>query len=166
MSNWVLIPLLLLVAVLQATLLPLVPVFGFTLDLALVLVIGWGLVGPAWQAAQWGFTLGLFLDLISGLPFGAHTLSLTLIGLLMSAGQLVFFRSNLAAPPIAAVLATLIQHLIILSILAFTGQPIAWDAFLLRVTLPTALLNTLTLTALFLPLRWLAQRVAPQMEFH
>ncbi len=166
MSNWILIPLLLLIAILQATLLPLIQVFGFTLDLALVLVLGWGLVGPAWQAARWGFILGIFLDVLSGLPFGMHTLSLTLIGILMSAGQLVFFQSNIATPPIAAILGTLIQHLIILTLLAFTGQASKWDAVLLRVTLPTALLNTITLTILFFPLRWLAHRVVPQMDFN
>jgi len=165
MSNWILVPALLLIAMLQATLLPLVPIFGFTLDLALVLVLGWGLVGPTWQATQWGFILGLFLDLFSGLPFGAHTLALTFAGLLMSAGQLVFFRGNIATPPIAAVLGTLLEHLIILTILASTGTTVAWEDFLLRVTLPVALLNTLALTALFFPLRWLARRIAPQIEF-
>jgi rod shape-determining protein MreD len=165
MSYWILIPILFLVAVFQTTLLPLVPIFGFTIDFALVLVIGWGLLGPAWEAAQWGFIVGIFLDVASGLPFGAHALALTLIGLAMSAAQLVFFRGNLATPPFAGMLGTLAYNLILLGVLSLAGRTIEWNEYVFRITLPTALLNTLVLTLLYFPLQWIARHVNPQLEF-
>ncbi len=165
MTNWILIPLLLLVAILQITLLPDIPLFGFRVDVPLLIVVSWGMVGPVWQAARWGFVLGLFLDLASGLPFGAQTLALTSIGMALSAGQAVFFRNNVIAPPIATFVGTLVYNLIVLGILVMINRPVQWDEYLLRVTLPTAILNTLALPIVYLPLRWLARRLYPQVEW-
>ncbi|MBI5650978.1 MAG: rod shape-determining protein MreD [Chloroflexi bacterium] len=165
MSYWFLIPFLFFIAIIQATLLPPAPWFGLRVDVPLVLVIAWGMVGPAWQAARWGFILGIFLDLTSGMPFGAQTLALTSIGLALGAGQAIFFRGNIIAPPIATLFGTLVYHLALLAILALTKQPAQWDEVMLRVTLPAALLNTLALPLVYLPLRWFAQRLYPQMDF-
>jgi rod shape-determining protein MreD len=165
MSYWFVVPFLLLVAIIQATLLPPAPWFGLRVDVPLVLVIAWGMVGPAWQAARWGFILGIFLDLASGMPFGAQTLALTSIGLVLGAGQAIFFRGNIIAPPIATLLGTLVYHLALLTILAIMKQPAQWEQVMLRVTLPAALLNTLALPLVYLPLRWFAHRLYPQMDF-
>ncbi len=98
MPIWVLVPALVLAAIAQIAWLPALSVWGFKIDLALVLVVVWGLLGPIGQAAQWGFILGLVLDLASGLPFGIHTLTLTLIGLGVGWSQTTFFRGNLDRP--------------------------------------------------------------------
>ncbi len=164
MAPWLLIPFLLLIAVVQVTLVPLVSVAGYKVDLALVVVVAQGLVGAPGTAAQWGFILGLFLDLSSGLPFGIHMFVLTAIGMLMDLGQSILFRGNVVAPPIAMVSATLVSHLLILAILALLNWPVNWADYLLRITLPTAILNTLVIPLAFFPLQWLFRRTRPQLE--
>lgn len=165
MPFWITLPLLALAAIIQITLLPHVALFGYKPELALVLVVAWAMLAPVGKAAVWGFILGVFLDLASGLPFGMHTLALTLLGWIIGWVQTTFFRGNLLAPPIAMVAATLVYHLILLGLLALFDTPIDWLAYLVRVTLPTAILNALLLPVIFFPLRHIARRLRPQLEF-
>jgi rod shape-determining protein MreD len=165
MPLWILIPLLALTAIIQITWLPQIPVFGYKPDLALALVVAWALLSPVGEAAVWGFIVGIFLDLASGLPFGVHTLALMTIGWLIGWGQVTFFRGNLLAPPIAIVIATLVHNVIVLGILALLQWQIDWANYLLRIVLPTALLNTLVLPLVYFPLRLFQRRTHPQMEF-
>lgn len=164
MTLWLLIPLLLLIAVVQMTLLPLIPVFGYKPDLALIVVVTQALVGVPGSAAQWGFIVGLFIDLGSGLPFGMHALVLTVIGLLMDLGQAIFFRGNVVAPPVAMIAATFANDVLILAILALFNWSIDWGAYLLRVILPTAILNVIVMPLAYFPLQWIRRRVRPQLE--
>ncbi len=164
MTLWLLIPFLLVVAIAQATLVPLVAVAGYKVDLALVIVVVQGLVGEPGSAAQWGFILGVFLDLASGLPFGIHMLVLTIIGLLMDLGEAIFFRGNIVAPPIAMIAGTFVDNVLILAILALFGWSIDWSSYLLRITLPSAILNTVAMPLAYFPLQWLHRRVRPRLE--
>jgi rod shape-determining protein MreD len=164
MTLWLLIPLLFFVAVVQATLVPLVTVAGFKIDLALILVVVQALVGAPGTAVRWGFVVGLFLDLTSGLPFGIHTFVLTVVGLLMDLGQDVFFRGNVVAPPLAMIAATVIENVMILGLLSFSNSSIDWGRYLFGIILPTAVLNTVAMPLVYFPLRWLGRRWRPQMQ--
>jgi rod shape-determining protein MreD len=165
MPLWILIPLLALAAIIQITILPQVPILGYKPDLALALVVAWALLAPVGEAAVWGFTVGVFLDLASGLPFGIHTLALTMLGWLIGWGQATFFRGNLLAPPIAIIAATLVHNVITLGILALANWQINWGDYLLRVTLPSAILNMVVMPLVYFPLQWIARRMQPQLEF-
>jgi|YNPNPStandDraft_1061719.scaffolds.fasta_scaffold13995_1 rod shape-determining protein MreD len=158
MPLWILVPLLALVAMIQITLLPPLPLVGVKPELALALVVTWAMLAPMGEAAVWGFILGVCLDLASGLPFGMHTLALTLLGWVIGWVPTTFFRGNLLAPPLAMMLATLVYHTILLGFLALFNTPIDWLAYLGRVTLPTALVNTLALPLLYLPLLAYSER--------
>lgn len=165
MTLWILVPFLILVAVVQIAWLPLVPIFGFKIDLALIVVVAWGLIGPFGQAAQWGFIVGIILDLASGLPFGIHTFTLTLIGLLVGWGQRTFFRGNLITPPAMMFAATLLDHVLILGFLSLSKPAIPWGDYLLRITLPTAVLNTLAAVLVYFPLAIVQRRLYRQIDF-
>lgn len=165
MPAWILIPLLGIVAIVQVAWLPLIPIFGFKIDLALIVVVTWGLVGPIGQAAQWGFVVGLCLDLASGLPFGIHTLTLTVVGLLVGLGQTTFFRGNLIAPPAMMLAATFFYNVFVLAILSLLNWNISWTDYLLRVILPSSILNTVVGPLAYFPLQWLQQKLYPGLEF-
>ena len=164
MSLWFLIPSLLLVAIVQVTLLPLISIAGYKIDLALILVVAQALVGTPGTAAQWGFIVGLFLDLASGLPFGLHALTLTVIGVLMDLGEAAFFRGNVLAPPIAMVSATLFYNILILAILALMSWSINWGDYVFRIILPSAVLNTAAMPFAYFPLQWLQRRIRPRLD--
>lgn len=164
MSLWILVPALAFVAIIQATFMPTIPLIGLRVDLPLMIVVVQGLVGPARTAAPWGFILGIFLDLFTGMPFGINMIALTLVGLTIDLGQLVVFRGNLLAPPIAILLMTLLDNVLILAILSTLNWSIAWTDYLVRIILPTALLNTLALPLVYFPLQRLNQFIHPQLE--
>lgn len=165
MTLWLVIPLLLLVAIVQIAWLPLIPIFGYKIDLALIVVTAWGLLGPLGHAAQWGFIVGIFLDLASGLPFGIHTFTLTVIGWLVGLSQRTFFRGNLIAPPVTMLAATLLDHVLILAFLTLYNYSIAWSDYLLRITLPAAILNTIAAALVYLPLEIIHRRSYRQVDF-
>lgn len=165
MSPWLLIPLFALVSVFQTTVVPKLAVAGYRPDVALILVVTWGLLSLPGEAAPWGFAAGIFLDLASGLPFGTQTLALTTVGMLMGLLQTNIFRSNLLLPPAAMVLATVVYNLMILAVLNTLGWQIDWSTYLLRVTLPTAFFNTLALPLAYLPLQKLYRRLRPRVEW-
>ncbi len=158
MSLWILIPLLFLAAICQATLLPLIAIAGFRIDLALVLVVAWGLVGRSGRAAVWGFFAGIFLDLTSGMPFGIQTIALTGIGLLMEFGQVNSIRDSLILPPAAMIIATFVYDLFLLFVLSLVNPSLLVADYLWRVTLPSALINTLALPLAYIPFQWIAAR--------
>lgn len=165
MSLWFLIPLLGLTAVAQTTLVPLISIGGLKMDLPLMVVVAWGLTSLPGDAAVWGFIAGVFLDLFSGMPFGTQTFALTIIGLLLGLVQTTIFRSNVILPPVAMALATLAYNVLVLAVLSTLGWQIAWGNYLARVTLPTALLNTITLPIAYFPLQRLYRHLRPQVEW-
>jgi rod shape-determining protein MreD len=165
MTLWLLIPLLGIVAVVQAALVPLLAIGGFKVDLPLMLVVSWGLVSLPGEAAIWGFIAGIFLDLFSGLPFGTQTFALTTIGLLMGLVQTTIFRTNVVLPPAAISLATLAYDVLILAVLSTLGWQIGWSDYLVHVMLPTAILNTIALPVAYFPLQRLHRQLRPQVEW-
>lgn len=161
MSLWIALPFILLAAICQATFLPLVNVLGYKIDFPLVLVVAWGLLGKPGQAAVWGFIAGIFLDFTSSIPFGSHTIALTGIGLLMQFAQSNnSIRDNFLLPPTAILGATFLYHLFLLFILTLLNPSVALSDYLLRITLPSAVLNTLAMPTVYFPFQWLAARRA------
>ncbi len=165
MSPWFLIPFFALVAVVQTAVLPWVAVAGYKVDLGVVIVVSWGLVSLPGEAAAWGLVAGLFLDLMSGLPFGTQTLALTVVGVLMGLVQLVIFRDNLLLPPTATFAATIVYYVLILTVLTTLGWPVEWEEYLLRIALPAAILNTAVLPLIYFPLAGLYRFWHPQVDW-
>ncbi len=148
-------------AVVQSTLLSHLHFFGGTLDLVLVLTLGWTLAGD-WQGGiAWGFMGGLFLDLLSGGPLGAAALGLTLMAYMASLTEGHFWRSHILLPLGTVMLGTLGFHGLYLIALAYSGYDLNWSASLAYVTLPTLVLNTLGMVPLYTLLRWLHAIVFP-----
>ncbi len=165
MTYWLLIPFLGLIALFQSTLVPLFAIGGLKIDLPLMIIVSWGLLSAPGDAAIWGFIIGIFLDVFSGLPFGTTAIAMTAIGLLMGLAQSALFRSNLILPPASAVIATFAYDLLILAIVYTLGWPVNWNDQLIRVILPTSILNGLTLPITYFPLQRLHHRLNPQVEW-
>ncbi len=165
MSYWLIVPALGICAFLQATLVPLVAIGGWKIDLPLLVVVAWGLVAIPGEAGLWGFIAGIFLDLLSGLPFGTQTFALTSIGLLMGLTQTTIFTTNVILPPAAIVIATIVYDVLILAIQSTLGSPVQWNDYILYRILPTVVLNTVALPLVYFPLQRLHRRVYPRIEW-
>lgn len=158
MSLWLLIPLLTFAAIIHSTLLSAISIAGYKLDFTLMLVVARGLTARRGDAFLWGLILGIVLDLLSGFPFGTFTFALTLIGALTALDEMDALRDNLIFIPVVMILATLLEHVLTLTILTLTNSQVTWSDNLLAVTLPSAILNTLAFPLIYFPVQWLAAR--------
>lgn len=155
MTIYVVVPLLVLVALLQATIVPHLALWGVFPDLPVVVVACWGLLRGAREGLVWGFVAGVAVDLLSGAPFGAATLSLMLVGTLSGLGSAAVSRAFAILPAVAVFLATIVYDIVFLAIVQMTGGNVPWPDMLLRIVLPSAALNAL-LTPVFL---WLLSKL-------
>jgi rod shape-determining protein MreD len=159
---YVVIPLLLLVAIVQTALVPYLSIWGIFTDLPLLFVVSWGLLQGRRQGLLWGFLAGMSIDILSGAPFGAATLSLALVGFLAGLGQATVFRYQALLPLLAVFLATILYNLVFLAIVGVLGQPVAWLDSLLRIVQPSAVLNALLIPLVFVPMRLVQRRFLKQ----
>lgn len=165
MSPYLLVPILALIALLQATLVPLLPTGEAKPDLMLVIVVGWGIVQGGGESLVWGLAGGLFLDLMSGMPFGVQTIALGAIGMLADAMETNFFRSNMLLPLVAIFIASLLYHIVIGATLQTFGYPISWETFLFSIVLPSAGMNTILMPITYNLLRRLEHIANPRLTW-
>jgi rod shape-determining protein MreD len=150
---YLVIPLLVVAAILQATVLPHLTVWGVFPDLPLLIVVGWGLLRGVRDGAVWGFIAGVAVDLLSGAPFGAATLPMVAVGFLSGMGQATVFGTHAVLPMLTMFLATIGYDLLFLVIVRIAGQDVAWLGALARLVLPSAVLNAVLMPLIYWGLR-------------
>lgn len=166
MTLYIVIPLLLLATIAQTALVPYLSIWGIFADVPLLLVVSWSLLEGRREGLVWGFIAGAAIDILSGAPFGAATLSLALVGFVTGLGEATVVRAHIALPLLATFLATLVYDLLFLAIVRILGQPVAWLDSLFRTVLPSAVLNAALTPLVFLPLRLVHRRfVRKEMEY-
>ncbi len=158
MTIYLVLPLLAIVAILQTTLVPSLAIWSVFANLPLLVVVSWGLLRGPREGALWGFIAGLMVDLLSGAPFGAATVSLIVVGFLAGLGETTVFRARIALPMIVMFLATIVYELLFLLIVSISGQWVAWLDSVFRLVIPSAILNAVLTPIVFLTMSWLYAR--------
>ena len=158
MTIYLVLPLLAIVAILQTTLLPSLAIWSVFANLPLLVVVSWGLLRGPREGALWGFLAGLMVDLLSGAPFGAATVSLIAVGFLAGLGETTVFRARIALPMIVMFLATIVYELLFLLMMRISGQGVAWLDSIIRLVIPSAVLNAVLTPVVFLAMSWLYTR--------
>lgn len=149
MIYYLVVPLLALVSVFQSSAAPHLAIWGVVPNFPLLLVLAWSLIRGVPSGLVWGFIAGVTLDLMSGAPFGAATLSLMAICLLAKLGETSVHRGQLLLLLVAGVAATLVQGLVFLLVVRALGHEVAWLDSIVRVMLPTAAMNAILLPAVY-----------------
>ena len=141
MSYLIGIPLLAILTILQSVVFNDLTLLDGRPDLVLLVVVAWGINGRSKEAMIWGLIGGLFLDLLSGLPFGITSIILILITYLVSFSEGRFWEANFLMPMGVMMGASLAFHLLSLLILLLLGKAIELDFAVLRIMLPSTFLN-------------------------
>jgi rod shape-determining protein MreD len=162
MTIYLVIPFLLVIALMQATVLPHMALWGVFADLPVLVVASWGLLRGPREGILWGFIAGVAIDLFSGAPFGAATLSLMAVGLLSGLGQGSVFAGHMVFPIVVVFLATILYNICFLLILMFSGQSVIWLDSAVRLILPSAVLNAALAPLVFVPMRTVYNRFSQQ----
>ncbi len=141
------LPLFLVSAVLQSTVLSQLRVFGGQPDLIPVFVIVWAIFDQGSEGVVWAFFGGLFADLLSGAPLGISSLALMPVAFAISLTDAQLYRHNLLLMLLFAAGGALAYHVLYLLALRFiAGQPVVWSEAIWYVTLPSVLFD-IVLTA-------------------
>jgi rod shape-determining protein MreD len=162
MTIYLVVPLLLVVAVVQATVVPHLALWGVFADLPVLMVASWGLLRGPREGVLWGFIAGGAVDLLSGAPFGAAILPLMAIGLLAGLGKGGVFAARITFPVVVVFLATVVYNLFFLLIVWISGRPVIWLDSIVRLVLPSAVLNAALAPLIFVPMRTLYTRFSRQ----
>jgi rod shape-determining protein MreD len=145
---------------------PKLVVWGVHFDLPLVVVVNWSLLQGSREGMIWGFTVGLAVDLFSGAPFGAATLSMLAVGFLSGFGHATVFRARVILYLGTMFVATLLYGLLFLLVVWLSGATVMWLESFSRILLPSAVLNTAITPVVFVILRLLRNRFGrEEMEF-
>ena len=149
MGRYIGIPILLLAALLNATVMGLFRIGGGAPDLVFLLVISWALLADVQDALLWAVIGGVLQDWFSVAPLGSSALGLVVVAFVadMLFGRVG--RGNVLIPPLVAGVGTLIYHIGLLLALVLVGIAVPVGQGLIFVTLPTAVYNMLLILPVY-----------------
>ena len=150
--------LLIALVLLQTTVVPQFTLLGVHPDVLLVVVTAWSLLRGAEEGMLWALIAGVAMDIVSGAPFGMSTLPLLIVSFVSGFSQRGFFRFDLVIPILVIPVATLIYQTMMLAWLKAFGWPVTWSEGASRIVLPTVVVNTLLMPAIYWLLRLISRR--------
>jgi rod shape-determining protein MreD len=163
MSLGVGIPLTLLAAMLQASLVAELRGVGAQPDLVVLIVVAWALLNREREGLFWAFAGGLALDLFSGAPLGISSLALLPVAFVAGLSEQQVFRHNVVLPLAIMAAGGLVYHALYLGLLRLSmGYPVNWSESLLYVTLPSLFLDVVLIIPFFRLLGPLHDRLHPR----
>jgi len=160
LSNYTALPILFLAAVLQATFVPQIRIFGGTPDLAFLFVLSWAVNSALETGVLWAFTGRIAVDLLSAAPTGASVIGMLLIVFAIDALRRQFV--NISFPLILALLigGTMLQKLMFAFVMILSGFGMNLFEYSIYVIAPTIAYNLI----FALPVFWLSRRLRPRRE--
>jgi rod shape-determining protein MreD len=152
---------LVIAALLQATLLPAIGPVIVLPDLVLVLILVRSATRGLVEALAWTAVAGLLLDVLAMDRIGVNGLALLPVALMGVVAQRRIFQSGLLFPMLLAMAATVVQMTLLAILRGADGQGLAPLPELARLVILQALLNALLVPPLYGLLHWLG-RMEPE----
>lgn len=152
LGRYISIPLLLVAAIIQSTVVPEIRIAGGGPDLVLMMVLSWVMLAGLPEGLYWAIVGGLLQDVINGVPTGTTALCLVLVSTLSDVVLGPVDKSNLILPPLVLAAGTVIYHLLLGLILAAFGRGLPISAFpylLTNITFPTMMFDVVLILPIF-----------------
>ncbi len=147
-----------MVAILATSVVPYVKVLGVAPDLVLIFAACWAMVRGQGEAMVVVPMAGLLRDLTTSDPVGTSMLALSPIVLLAVIRDLRPVESDFL-PTLAVVSAASLAYSVVsMTVLTAVGDEVPWGTAMLRVALPSMLVNPLFTVLIYPPMRWLTPR--------
>ncbi len=152
------LPISLVLVAVQSTLFERISLAGGHADLVLISLVLFTLLVGRPQAIVAVLVVAPFYDLMSGLPVGTSVLPFLAAVYLSGMGERTLFGARFGWPLILTFIATIVAGLITVIELALFGHTVVWDQTILRVIVPSALLNAICMVPLYLAAEALSHR--------
>lgn len=164
-ANFISIPVMLLLSVLQSTAISRITLINGSADLILLAVAAWGVKERGYNAFLWALVGGLFISIITAMPFYIPMITYLCVALLAK----ILFGRIWQSPLfmlIAVVFAgTLIEHLMSILYLQINGVEASFALSLRNFTLPSMLLNFFFMFPMYVFISDLRKWVLPGEEY-
>ncbi len=160
MSNYAALPILFLAAVIQATFIPQIRIFGGAPDLAFLFVLAWSVTSPLETGVLWAFVGGIATDLLSAAPTGASVIGLLLIIFAIDALRRQFVNISFLLILALLVGGTMLQKLVFAFVMILSGYEINLFEYSIYVIAPTIAYNLI----FALPAFWFIRRLKPRRD--
>ena len=141
MTYYIGVPLIILLALIEASVLPLFRIAGLQPNLSLVVLVSWMMVRGQREALALIPIAGIFIGLVDAAPMGAALLALAPIALLYDLRQVHLGEGQFSLTVLFTLVATLVYEAVFLLVYIIYGDVGSIGSALTRIVLPTALLN-------------------------
>lgn len=152
------IPIAILLVAFQAAVLNPLTVAGGHLDILLVSLVLLTLYGSLEMALIGVIIMAPLVDALAGMPLGVSIIPMTSVVLLAYWGGKTIFGARLGWPVLVVFAGTFIAGLITIAELAILGWNMPWNELIVRTLIPSAILNTIAVTIIYLPIIMLNER--------
>lgn len=152
-NNYASVPVMALLLLLQASVLPHLPVLGLTPQLLLLVVISWTLLRGLETGFVWAFVAGMFLDLFAIAPLGSTSLTFMVVVLVVVGIQKALPPNLFFVPVLTGAAGTFVYLLLNFSLLRLLGFELPWTEAAAQA--PLIVLHGL----LILPIFWISFRL-------
>lgn len=149
MTRYIGIPILIVAAILNATVMAEFRIGNGAPDLVFLFVVSWALLVDLRDAMFWAVIGGVMQDMFSVAPLGASSLGLVVVVFLSDLAFGQISRRNILIPPVVAVAGTVIYHLGIMLALQMANISVPLTRGLVYVTVPTMVYNTILIIPVF-----------------
>jgi rod shape-determining protein MreD len=156
------IPTLGLIAILQSAVVSRLPLNRGIADLVLVVLVAIALQKTVTTSWQWSIVGGLFMDFLSGLPFGIFTVSYLLATGLALIIRDRIWRFSFLMQLLVVLFGTMFSHTLSFIVLFLQGSDISLGTVLQVVTLPSVILNFMISLPIFILTQDILEQVNPQ----
>ncbi|MBN1679751.1 MAG: rod shape-determining protein MreD [Anaerolineae bacterium] len=149
MTRYIGIPVLMIAALLNATVMTEIRIGGGAPDLVFLLVVSWAMLSDLRDALTWSVVGGLFQDWLSVAPLGTSALGLVIVAFVADSVFGRVHHHNILIPPLVAAAGTVVYHLSIIFVLRLTGTAVPLGLGLFYVTISTVIYNTIMIVPVF-----------------
>jgi len=155
MSNWLSLPMLALAAILQSTFVPQIRILGGGPDLVFLFVLAWALNTRLENGVTWAFVGGVLQDLLSAAPTGTSVLGMVILVFAINQINRQVYGVSLAVIAALVLAGTLLQQVMVMIVLRFSGFPINLIENFTYIVVPTMAYNFV----LIWPIYWFVRRL-------
>ena len=169
MGSFISIPIMMLAAAMQASVVPQFSIFGGRPDLIFLITISWALNSSLEEGIIWAFVGGICKDLLSATPTGTSVVGLVIVVFGIHLVRQQIYRVSFISLVWITLLGSFFQQITILVIMFLTGfQPAFLSAqgieplstILTYVIFPTMVYNLV----LIFPVYWIVRRIQKRVQ--
>jgi hypothetical protein len=165
LANFIAIPVMLVLSVMQITAVSRIVLFNGTADLVLLAVAAWGVRERGKNVFLWAFIGGLLISFTTAMPLFTPIVPYMFIALIARLFQDRLWQAPILSLIIVVLIGTLFQHVFNIVVLQFNGVNIGFLESLQKVTLPSLLLNFFFLFPIYVLISDIGKWVFPEESY-